>query len=114
MLTRHAQVKLPQLSPTIGHYKSAQHERTFSNTVAAQVADVEVGVISPPVGHRAPGDRRQQPPQLIIVVAGHHHAIKRQTIHEFQKCLMDVVHIAIAVQVFTVDVGHDGENRRKF
>ena len=63
------------------------------------------------VSHRSAPNLRKHPAQKRIVIADHHHAVKRNTIHEIQKCLLHLAHVAIAVHVLAIDICDHGKNR---
>ena len=55
----------------------------------------------------------EQPPQIVVVVAGDDHSVERHRVHELQEGLLHVVHVAIAIHVLAIDVGHHREDRRE-
>jgi hypothetical protein len=46
-------------------------------------------------------------------IAGDHGAVERHAVHEVEEGLLDVVHIAVAVEVLAIDVRHDRDDGRK-
>ena len=66
-----------------------------------------------PIGHSPSLNVRQQPPQQRIVVAGNDHSIEGHAVHELEKSFFYVPHVAVAVHVLAIDVGHDRQDRRQ-
>ena len=56
---------------------------------------------------------RQDRGQLRIVDAGRHRAVERHLVHEVEKGALHVVHVAVAVHVLAIEVGHDRQDGRE-
>ena len=48
-----------------------------------------------------------------IVDAGGDRAVEGHLVHESEKGVLDIFHVAVAVHVFAVEIGNDGENGRE-
>ena len=113
--SRYMQGKLAQIFLAITHAKAAQWLALNSQARGRTIfqLDQKIRPTLSPIGHRAALHLRQQSPQQRIIVARHYHSVKRHAIHELQKCFLHIPHVAVAIHVLAVDVGHNGENRRK-
>ncbi len=65
------------------------------------------------VGKDAPMHARQNRCKRRVVDAGRNSAVKRDLVHESEKGMLHVVHVAVAVHVLTIEVCHHGKNRRQ-
>ena len=74
---------------------------------------MEVGTAARAIGDGAALNLREHAAQQGIVVADHDHSVEGDVIHKIQESAFDVAHVAIAVHVFAIDVGDDGENWRE-
>ena len=66
-----------------------------------------------PVSHHSARHPRQQSAQRFVVVASHHRAVEGHAVHELDEGALDVLHVAIAVHVLAIDVGHHRQNGRE-
>src|SRR5205823_14675344 len=72
--------------------------------LAAQ--DSEIGIIALAISNGSSCQPGQEIAEPVIVIAQHDHAVKRDTIHEVNEGLFHIGHIAVAVHVLAVNVGH--------
>ncbi len=59
------------------------------------------------------GEPRHEAAKLIVVIAQDEHSVERNAVHEIHERLLHVRHVAIAIHVLAIDVGHHGENGRE-
>src|SRR5579863_9841465 len=86
----------------------------FSGTEHALTGfDMKVRPASRAVGDSPALNLRKHAAQYWIIVANYHHPIKRNAIHEVQKCALHIAHVAIAVHVLAIDICDHGQNGRK-
>ena len=106
MSTRYAQREFAQTFPAIVHLETAQRVVFARIQLACCKLDVEIGTSPCPVGHHSALNLRHQPAQHRIIVTEHNRAIKGDAAHKIKKSSLYVPHVAIAVHVLAVNVGH--------
>ena len=104
--TRYAQREFAQTFPAIVHLETAQRVVFARIQLACCKLDVEIGTSPCPVGHHSALNLRHQPAQHRIIVTEHNRAIKGDAAHKIKKSSLYVPHVAIAVHVLAVNVGH--------
>ena len=65
------------------------------------------------IGEYATARAREQCSQKRIVQTGRSRSIERHAIHKIEKGPLHILHIAIAIHVLAVQIGHDRENGRQ-
>src|SRR5207249_9517872 len=108
-----AQPELSQVGSTVDHVETADRVVLLVIESALLHLDAKIRASPRTVRHHPARNLRQHAAQNWIVVAEHDHPVKRHSIHEVQKSPLHVSHVAIAIHVFAVDVGHNRQDRRE-
>ena len=74
---------------------------------------MEIGTATGAVRHYPASHLRHQTTQERIIIAQHDCAVKGDAVHEFEESAFHVPHIAVAIHVLTVDVGHHRKDGRE-
>ncbi len=93
----------------VAHHRAAPVEPGTGHVDASVVRAVGLQA----VGDHPPRHRRQQLPQPLVVGARDDRAVERHLVGERDERLLQVLEIAVALQVLLVDVGDDGHRRRQ-
>ena len=72
---------------------------------------IQAGLRALAVGDDSPIEGRQHLLYVFVIQAEDCRAIKRNLLHELNKCSTDLDDGWIVVQVFVIDVRHNGQNR---
>ena len=65
------------------------------------------------IGEDAAMHPRKHRSKLRVIEARGDRSIERHLIHEREKGLLDIGHVAVAIHMLAIEIGHDGENRRQ-
>ena len=94
--------------------KAARRSNSGPNqTSRLRCSDVEILSRAGAICKYPPVHARQKPPQVADHRCTPRPAVERHPVHELQKGPLHIVHVAVAVHVLAVKIGHHRENRRK-
>src|SRR6516165_166229 len=110
VLAGNMQVEFAQVATAVINLEGAGKYSILTDS-PTHSRDQEIRAVACSVGHHKPAHVGQDASQLVVVIAGYDHPVKGDLIEELDERLLNVGHVAIAVQVLAVDVGDDRENR---
>ena len=99
--------------PGCGRGRRPGSERSNPGRWRSSGSQAVVGLRRDAIREHAPVRAGQNRSQLRIVDAGGDRAIERHLVHEGQEGALHIVHVAVAVHVFAVEIGDHGEDGRE-
>ena len=107
VLARHVQLEGTQIVRAVPEIEGAR------GCPAPKIRNFEVRLSRAAVSDGAPLDLRQDLLHVLVVQAEERGAVKRDFVHKLRKGFADFFDIRVMVEMLAIDVGHDGEDRRK-
>ena len=111
----------PQHQPAVIHFKQPMSHRAGCPTSRLNVIrrpphpglQAKIRAADSPYVYTLPVDAIKHAAQQRIVHTRRGRAIERHAVHELDERSLDVRHIAVAVHVFAIEVGHHRQHRRQ-